>query len=91
MIALIRGLALVAAASLGTACDNPCRALAQQICECEPSARERRACEARVENANAQQDPTPIEESLCSRLLDGCTCDALAQNNFAACGLTKRR
>ena len=89
MWVVLRGFALVATVLMSTACDGPCRALAQQICECEPSARERRACELRVENADARQDPTPAEQTICSGLLDSCTCDALARDDLAACGLTK--
>ena len=88
---MIRVIALGTVVLSSAACDGPCRALAEQICACEPSARERRACSVRVENADARQDPTPEEQSICSGLLDRCTCDALAQDNLAACGLTKGR
>ena len=88
MFSSTRLIVLVAVIALHMGCDGPCRALAEQVCQCEPSARERNACNVKLDQADSRDDPTPEEEALCSELLDTCTCDALAQDNLAACGLT---
>ncbi len=70
-------------------CASPCRELADQICDCEPTELERLACVQRVENAEAETVVSDAQMQVCSDLLASgdCTCDGLANSELAACGL----
>ncbi len=76
---------IIVGASIG--CQDPCVTLAERICNCEATANERRACIAdRVTN---QQSSTTIDDAdrdFCEQKLLECTCQALDNNDFAACG-----
>lgn len=71
-------------------CDGPCRALAERICDCEFNARERAACIQEIDSNESVRPPTDEENERCSELMDSCTCDALENQEFDRCGLTKR-
>lgn len=73
----------------GTACQEPCVALAERICNCEADLSERQGC--RQERIQAQQSKTPSaeEQEVCTAALDLCTCEALRQNRFDLCGFTR--
>lgn len=73
-------------ATWASACDGPCRNLAEQICACEPNDTRERACLVNVDRAT--QNPINDEEERCEALLRTCTCDALDRGDFEACGLT---
>ena len=73
-------------ASWASACDGPCRNLAEQICACEPNQTRERACLLNVDRAT--RDPVGDEDARCEELLKTCTCDALDRGDYAACGLT---
>lgn len=85
-----RTLEALALASLLTlaACSDPCRALADKICSCRPSTAEQNACLEQVK-ATTAHEPSDSENQRCAELIDGCTCEALEQNELAACGLAK--
>lgn len=73
--------------ALQGACDQPCRALSEKICSCEPSDTLRRACLQRVSNEDSLRSTQPEDESRCADIIDGCTCALLASGDRAACGL----
>lgn len=82
--------ALLSVGLLGTsACDGPCRTLAERICACEFNASEQAACLLEIDSNGNVRMPTAEEDEACMVFLDSCTCEALAAENFAACGLTK--
>jgi phage-related protein len=83
------GLAAIFGLSVAlSGCSGPCRALAETVCSCEPNDVEQQACLVRID-AVSDRPVSPAEEDRCDQLLESCTCDALAVDNFAACGLTK--
>ena len=68
-------------------CPDPCVVLAERICNCEATAGERRACIAdRVTNQQSAITVDEADREFCSSKLDGCSCQALDNNDFAACG-----
>ncbi len=69
-------------------CTNPCRALAERVCECKFNARAQNACLQEVENTASVREPTGEENERCEELLDLCSCDALERENFAVCGIS---
>ena len=85
------GVSTLAWALSSMGCDGPCRSLAQRICECETNARERAACVQEIDSNGNVRQPTAEEDERCSELLETCECEALEREDFAACGLTKRR
>ncbi len=83
------GLAAIFGLSLTlSGCSGPCRALAETVCSCEPNDVEQQACLVRID-AVADRPVSTAEAERCDQLLESCTCDALAADNYAACGLTK--
>ena len=76
--------------ALGTAgCDEPCRVLADQVCECEPSEARQNACKSNVSDRAADTKVSEAEQERCSELLDTCTCERLEEGDWAACGLAR--
>jgi hypothetical protein len=72
---------------LGSACQDPCVALAERICNCELTETDRRTC--RTERITQQQSNITIEDAdrqFCEDKLQTCTCAALDENNLDACG-----
>lgn len=69
-------------------CEAPCQALARSICECEPNRSLQLSCRQQVDAAK-DRVVTEEEQEICERLLEGCTCEALDRDDFAACGLQK--
>lgn len=84
---LLLGLTLLAGI-FGAGCTGPCRSLAEQICSCEPNDVEQQACVVRID-AVSDRTVSEAEANRCDQLLETCTCEALARDDFAACGLTK--
>lgn len=82
-------LALASFGALAASCQDPCVTLAERICNCEPTANERRACITdRVTNQQGVVEVSDGDRDLCQQILDDntCTCAALDQNDLAACG-----
>lgn len=80
---------VLALGALGASgCSGPCQTLAEMVCNCEPSRREQDSCLIRLDQ-NLDRSVTAEEEALCEEQLETCTCDALAQDDFAACGLAR--
>ncbi|MBI4817978.1 MAG: hypothetical protein HY791_17080 [Deltaproteobacteria bacterium] len=72
-----------------TGCQSSCESLADTICGCLPNRSEESACaEATKASANARE-LTDADLAACEAKLDSCTCEALAYEDYAACGLTK--
>ena len=74
-----------------SACDNPCMALAKDVCKCEPTETLQRSCIASL--TDDSDGPTEEQLDVCSELLSTtCTgedlCERLAQGELEACGLT---
>lgn len=81
--------ALLLIALGASACDGPCRSLAERICNCEFNAVERGACLREIDSNGNVRQPTSEEDEACMAFLDTCTCEALEREDNVACGLTK--
>jgi hypothetical protein len=78
---------IATAALLGSACQDPCVALAKRICNCEPTPSDRRACEQeRITNQQSKIVIDDADREVCEQKLETCTCDALDENDLEACG-----
>lgn len=78
-----------AAVTLLSSCTDPCVALAERICNCEPTFASRRACiQDRVTNQQGRVALSDADREICSAALDTCTCVALDENDLGACGFT---
>jgi hypothetical protein len=77
-------------AATSSACNGPCRELAELVCSCEPNANEEQACIVNID-AESRSIVTEQDTSVCTTLLDSCTCEALDRGDYAACGLTRAR
>ena len=71
-------------------CNGPCESLAEKICSCEPNSTEEAGCIEQVRSEMNRITPSASQEEMCDSLLDGCDCEALEREDFAACGLSKR-
>jgi hypothetical protein len=84
--------ALVVIAALALAgCDDECGALADKICQCEPTLAERESCRVELEAQQSNQALPPSDEqkAVCAAALETCTCDALDENRTDLCGFTR--
>ena len=69
------------------ACQDPCVALAERICSCEPTESDRRSCRTdRIVNQQSQIAISDTDRELCAEKLDTCSCGALDENDLDACG-----
>ncbi len=74
-------------AALFGACQDPCIALAERICACEPTESDRRSCRnARIVDQQSRVTIDDADRELCAAKLDTCSCDALDENDLDACG-----
>ena len=74
-----------------TACD-PCRNLAEKICECEETAAARDACRRSLDvYGNMQSYSTAAKTQICSDVLarESCNCLALRNGEVENCGMTR--
>jgi hypothetical protein len=79
----------VVASTLVSSCTDPCVALAERICNCEPTFASRRACiQDRVTSQQGRVVISDADREVCSAALDTCTCAALDENDLGACGFT---
>jgi hypothetical protein len=80
---------LVVLAAWSSSCTDPCVALAERICNCEPTLATRRACvQDRITNQQGRVEISDADREACSAALDTCTCAALDENDLGACGFT---
>lgn len=70
-------------------CGTPCKDLSSQICNCEPTELEQRACMQRVENNEQEHYVSDEQMQVCADIIasGNCTCDALYDGDLRACGL----
>ena len=79
-------LAALALSAALAGCNGPCQTLADRICACEPNRTEEQSCQLTVQ-MRSNLPVSQAEAQVCSDLLDTCDCDALAREDYAACGL----
>jgi len=84
---LLAALAVAVTLLTSAGCADPCTALAEFICSCEPNRREQDSCLQAV-RAGRSRSIESAELAVCEARLDTCTCGALEDNNLAACGLS---
>ena len=84
-------LSFVLAAGLAFGCDSPCRELANKVCDCQTTRAKIARCEATIDSADQNIDPSDGESDVCQQILDDgtCTCEALQAGDLAACGLSE--
>jgi hypothetical protein len=68
-------------------CEDPCVALAKDVCRCFDSETEQKSCIQNVEDEAGKKDLTQSEQDVCEGLLDTCTCSALDDGEYALCGM----
>ena len=69
------------------ACQDPCVALAERICSCEPTESDRRSCRNdRIVNQQSKVEISDADRDVCEQKLDTCSCNALDENDLDACG-----
>ena len=86
MARLVLGIGVVWGLSLA-GCTDPCVTLAERICNCEPTAADRRSCvNNRITNQQGNVVISDADRSVCTAALDTCTCAALDVNDLSACG-----
>ena len=72
----------------GSACD-PCVQLTNSICDCEPAANAKLACRQERELQRSQREESLADTEMCAAALETCTCAAIENNDWAACGMTR--
>ena len=77
------------------ACTDPCRQLADRICNCELTAAQRQTCRQDRIDTQSSTDPlnlgattTSEQQDACIAALETCTCAALDENKTELCGYT---
>ncbi len=78
---------VVVAAFLSAGCEDPCKVLADRICNCQPNSTAQTSCRTdRIVNQQSTIQITDADRAFCSQKLDTCTCDAIDENKLDACG-----
>ena len=72
----------------GASCD-PCVQLTNSICDCEPTANAQIACRQERELQRSQRDESTADQEICARALETCTCAAMENNDWEACGMSR--
>lgn len=73
-----------------TACD-PCRQLAEKMCQCRETEDERKTCTSNLSLANQHEYFAHINEpGVCEAALKDCDCIKLNNNDDAECGMYRR-
>jgi hypothetical protein len=77
-------------ALLAGGCRSDCRVLAEKVCDCRPTTRERDDCKRALTPVEAEIDTTAAEEQRCRELNAQCSCDTLeTPEGKQACGLAR--
>ena len=58
-------------------CKNPCRRLAEQLCECTDNTLERESCIRGISQRESAVDITEEDEAFCRSRLEVCNCEQL--------------
>ncbi len=69
--------AVVFALLFTAGCKNPCRKLAEQLCECTDNTLERESCIRGVSQRESSVDITAEDEAFCESRLEVCNCEGL--------------
>ena len=73
---MIRLFALLSALALA-GCASDCLKLAQKVCDCQPTANLRDACNSDANTQKAQVSISSKQEALCAQLYNVCDCHVL--------------
>jgi hypothetical protein len=72
------------------ACD-PCRSLAEKVCQCRETEEERKACISDLSLANQHEYFSQAKEpGVCEAALKKCSCEGLNNSEDAECGMYRR-
>ena len=84
--------ALLAGVVLAAGCKNPCRQLAESLCDCEPNTPLKEQCLRTVQQREGQLDEpiTEAQRSLCLAKLETCDCRKLEDPSSAERAKAKR-
>ena len=78
---------LILTALAASGCQDPCVALAERICNCEPTPADRRSCRAdRVVNRQSQVEINDEDRAFCEAKLEICECADVDENRLDQCG-----
>jgi hypothetical protein len=83
---------LVAGLLLSTllACRDPCRQLAERLCQCQETSVAETACKQQVSQDEGRQQLTDQDQQVCADLLPGCDCHTIhTDEGKRACGLAR--
>jgi hypothetical protein len=75
--------------TLGLSACDPCQALSNRICDCQPTPGDQQRCRIARDEQRNQRDVTDEDREKCAAALETCTCDALDENQVELCGLTR--
>lgn len=80
---------LVGSTSFLSGCGSACEDLADKICKCQPTRLKEDTCRISIDAAKKNMDLSSEQEDVCQEILDSgnCTCEALAAEDYQACGL----
>ncbi len=72
-----------------SACADPCRQVAEQVCACQPDRSRELSCLSEVDQARETNPADEAELQACETVIASgeCTCDNLNLGNRAACGM----
>lgn len=70
-------------------CQSPCDELAHTICLCEATEAAQRTCTQTSDAQAARMTITDAQQLRCEDLLQSCSCEALAADDVAACGMAR--
>jgi hypothetical protein len=93
-------LALASSPAFLAGCKNPCRQLAEKLCDCEPNTSARESCLRDASARDSKYSPTDVDQARCDALLagdPGCRCEDLTSADSAVranakknCGLANQ-
>ena len=72
----------------GASCD-PCVQLSNLVCDCEPTANVQIACRQERELQRSQRNEEDADPEICAAALETCSCAAMENNDWEACGMTR--
>lgn len=86
-LALALAVAVVLLSGFLSACQDPCVALAERICNCEPTPGDRRNCRnERIVNRQSQVQIDEADRTFCEAKLETCECTDIDENRLDQCG-----
>jgi hypothetical protein len=76
-------LALASSPAFLAGCKNPCRQLAEKLCDCEPNTSARESCLRDASSRDSKYSPTDEEQATCDGLIAHCRCEDLTSADSA--------